>query len=233
MLLLCWPRIAVSWSPWLFERYEIDSVFLVLSERKAVTHLPLADLSWQLFLTLLLGLFVCSLSHFVLLLCMWGKLYLTNSKSEGRCRLQMFGSWLQFRCVCLDNGGPVPISSYFIRSQLWILQKCCKDTVECQFQSPSVVHILTFWRGLATNVLGIKADWKNCFEPAVASSSLFAIQATSLKLNSYSPSEPPPPQKKKKKKKKKKKNIESVTLTWDDSKEMQTKVKNDPENIEM
>ena len=38
------------------------------------------------------------------------------------------------------------------------LAKGCKDTVECQFQSPSVVHILTFLSGLATNVLGIKAD---------------------------------------------------------------------------
>ena len=61
---------------------------------------------------------------------------------------------------------------------------------------------------------------KKLYEPALASSALFAIQAGSPKLNSYSPSE----------KKNLIKTIESVkTLTWNDSKEMQTKVKNDPE----
>ena len=68
---------------------------------------------------------------------------------------------------------------------------------------------------------GLKLIEKNEHEAVLVSSALFAIQAGCPKLNSYSPSG-------------KKKPIESVkTLTWDDSKEMQTKVKNDPENMEM
>ena len=53
-------------------------------------------------------------SHFVLSLFVGEAVSykLTNSQSEGRCRLQIFGSWLQFGCVYLDCcfGGPYHFS---------------------------------------------------------------------------------------------------------------------------
>ena len=91
----------------------LSLISLLWSERKAATHLPLANLFLTTVFkgTVYLGLFVCFLSRF----CLWGTLYLTNSRNDVRCRLQIFGSWLQFRCICFDCcfGGPYPLSVAF------------------------------------------------------------------------------------------------------------------------
>ena len=98
---VCWPRIAVSWSPWLFERsvHWFFTLSLVSSFSRAFLPRVVAKICcspppcWS-FLTAILKELYCSdfllaFSHVVLSLCLWGKMsiYLTHSESEGRCRL--------------------------------------------------------------------------------------------------------------------------------------------------